>query len=162
MKSVHSVDAHRRLVITVLDRKLRHAIPSSSDLRRMLSRSAQKLFAEAFSRTRVVSQALGRLNGSNGQQSSKALSTSASPLHEAATESHLVMNKLGFEQKTIVQQTLPATSYCRCWLSKSFPKCDGSHKHHNAITGTKIHYNIHLFHHFPCCDFEVLTLKLEI
>lgn len=26
-------------------------------------------------------------------------------------------------------------AYCRCWKSKKFPLCDGSHREHNAETG---------------------------
>ena len=26
-------------------------------------------------------------------------------------------------------------AYCRCWRSKTFPKCDGSHVKHNKETG---------------------------
>eukprot|EP00471_Norrisiella_sphaerica_P004509 CAMPEP_0184486714 /NCGR_PEP_ID=MMETSP0113_2-20130426/8389_1 /TAXON_ID=91329 /ORGANISM="Norrisiella sphaerica, Strain BC52" /LENGTH=103 /DNA_ID=CAMNT_0026868721 /DNA_START=18 /DNA_END=329 /DNA_ORIENTATION=+ len=26
-------------------------------------------------------------------------------------------------------------AYCRCWKSKKFPLCDGSHNKHNATTG---------------------------
>lgn len=26
-------------------------------------------------------------------------------------------------------------AYCRCWKSKTFPKCDGSHVKHNKETG---------------------------
>lgn len=47
-----------------------------------------------------------------------------------------VVNPSGLEQKSIVDQTLPLVSYCRCWLSSTFPKCDGSHKAHNLATGT--------------------------
>lgn len=47
-----------------------------------------------------------------------------------------VMNKFGLEQKSIVEQSEVAVSYCRCWLSSTFPRCDGSHKVHNMATGT--------------------------
>lgn len=47
-----------------------------------------------------------------------------------------VMNKFGLEQKSIVEQSEQVVSYCRCWLSATFPKCDGSHKYHNMATGT--------------------------
>jgi len=30
------------------------------------------------------------------------------------------------------------TSFCRCWLSKTFPLCDGAHKKHNAETGDNV------------------------
>mmetsp|Transcript_69193 Transcript_69193/g.156928 ORF Transcript_69193/g.156928 Transcript_69193/m.156928 type:complete len:100 (-) Transcript_69193:149-448(-) len=28
--------------------------------------------------------------------------------------------------------------YCRCWRSKSFPYCDGSHAAHNKLTGDNV------------------------
>ena len=28
--------------------------------------------------------------------------------------------------------------YCRCWKSKTFPLCDGSHNEHNAKTGDNV------------------------
>nr|ACI66167.1 CDGSH iron sulfur domain-containing protein 1 [Salmo salar] len=28
--------------------------------------------------------------------------------------------------------------YCRCWRSKKFPYCDGSHTKHNEITGDNV------------------------
>jgi len=30
------------------------------------------------------------------------------------------------------------TAYCRCWQSKKFPKCDGSHNEHNKLTGDNL------------------------
>ena len=29
-------------------------------------------------------------------------------------------------------------AYCRCWRSKQFPYCDGSHNEHNAKTGDNV------------------------
>jgi len=29
-------------------------------------------------------------------------------------------------------------SFCRCWRSKKFPYCDGSHNAHNASTGDNV------------------------
>eukprot|EP00112_Aurelia_sp_Birch-Aquarium-sp1_P025081 Seg817.4 transcript_id=Seg817.4/GoldUCD/mRNA.D3Y31 product="CDGSH iron-sulfur domain-containing protein 1" protein_id=Seg817.4/GoldUCD/D3Y31 len=29
-------------------------------------------------------------------------------------------------------------SYCRCWKSKKFPYCDGSHNAHNTLTGDNV------------------------
>ncbi|XP_014244872.1 CDGSH iron-sulfur domain-containing protein 2 homolog [Cimex lectularius] len=31
-----------------------------------------------------------------------------------------------------------STAYCRCWRSKKFPYCDGSHGAHNAETGDNV------------------------
>lgn len=69
----------------------------------------------------------------------RALSTTSDTTSTTAPDSNLVMNRLGLEQKTIVAQEMPVTSYCRCWLSKTFPMCDGSHKAHNALTGMHNH-----------------------
>ncbi|KAM7449101.1 CDGSH iron-sulfur domain-containing protein 2 [Porites harrisoni] len=30
------------------------------------------------------------------------------------------------------------TAYCRCWKSKKFPLCDGSHNQHNKETGDNV------------------------
>ncbi|XP_047329711.1 CDGSH iron-sulfur domain-containing protein NEET-like [Impatiens glandulifera] len=32
----------------------------------------------------------------------------------------------------------PNTAYCRCWRSKTFPLCDGSHVKHNKETGDNV------------------------
>jgi hypothetical protein len=29
-------------------------------------------------------------------------------------------------------------AYCRCWKSKTFPYCDGSHAKHNTVTGDNV------------------------
>ncbi|KAF5926642.1 hypothetical protein HPG69_001271 [Diceros bicornis minor] len=29
-------------------------------------------------------------------------------------------------------------AYCRCWRSKTFPTCDGSHNKHNELTGDNV------------------------
>uniref|UniRef100_A0A914VY31 Iron-binding zinc finger CDGSH type domain-containing protein n=1 Tax=Plectus sambesii TaxID=2011161 RepID=A0A914VY31_9BILA len=29
-------------------------------------------------------------------------------------------------------------SFCRCWKSKTFPACDGSHAEHNKLTGDNV------------------------
>ncbi|XP_054773196.2 CDGSH iron-sulfur domain-containing protein 2B-like isoform X1 [Lytechinus pictus] len=29
-------------------------------------------------------------------------------------------------------------AFCRCWRSKAFPKCDGSHNMHNKLTGDNV------------------------
>lgn len=65
----------------------------------------------------------------------RRLTTASSTDHTAVLENHVVMNKFGLEQKTIVQAEPTTVSFCRCWLSQTFPKCDGSHKHHNMLTG---------------------------
>lgn len=30
------------------------------------------------------------------------------------------------------------TAFCRCWKSKNWPYCDGSHGPHNAATGDNV------------------------
>jgi len=40
-----------------------------------------------------------------------------------------------------VQETLEPGAkvvYCRCWLSETFPKCDGSHMKHNKAVGDNL------------------------
>lgn len=32
----------------------------------------------------------------------------------------------------------PKVCYCRCWKSKKFPYCDGSHREYNAETGDNL------------------------
>ncbi|KAL4423585.1 hypothetical protein ABPG77_004625 [Micractinium sp. CCAP 211/92] len=32
----------------------------------------------------------------------------------------------------------PQAAYCRCWRSKKFPLCDGSHVAHNKDTGDNV------------------------
>lgn len=32
----------------------------------------------------------------------------------------------------------PQVAYCRCWRSKTFPRCDGSHVAHNKATGDNV------------------------
>ncbi|KAL4431162.1 hypothetical protein ABPG75_006418 [Micractinium tetrahymenae] len=32
----------------------------------------------------------------------------------------------------------PQAAYCRCWRSKKFPACDGSHVAHNKDTGDNV------------------------
>eukprot|EP00271_Cylindrocystis_brebissonii_P013418 TRINITY_DN33225_c0_g1_i1.p1 TRINITY_DN33225_c0_g1~~TRINITY_DN33225_c0_g1_i1.p1 ORF type:complete len:108 (+),score=19.06 TRINITY_DN33225_c0_g1_i1:243-566(+) len=32
----------------------------------------------------------------------------------------------------------PVTAYCRCWRSKTFPLCDGTHVKHNKETGDNV------------------------
>mmetsp|Transcript_32408 Transcript_32408/g.58868 ORF Transcript_32408/g.58868 Transcript_32408/m.58868 type:complete len:97 (+) Transcript_32408:75-365(+) len=32
----------------------------------------------------------------------------------------------------------PKVAFCRCWLSKTFPHCDGSHAKHNKDNGDNV------------------------
>ncbi|XP_075512485.1 CDGSH iron-sulfur domain-containing protein NEET-like [Primulina tabacum] len=32
----------------------------------------------------------------------------------------------------------PVTAYCRCWRSKTFPLCDGTHLKHNKASGDNV------------------------
>ncbi|KAL8148186.1 CDGSH iron-sulfur domain-containing protein NEET [Apium graveolens] len=38
----------------------------------------------------------------------------------------------------LTQLSKPITPYCRCWRSKTFPLCDGSHVKHNKATGDNV------------------------
>ncbi len=58
-----------------------------------------------------------------------ALSASVPRKHLNATEEHR-------RQVLDVSQLKPGkNSFCRCWLSKKLPYCDGAHKAYNAATG---------------------------
>jgi len=36
------------------------------------------------------------------------------------------------------QQVLSKQSFCRCWKSKQFPYCDGTHNEHNTASGDNV------------------------
>ena len=38
-------------------------------------------------------------------------------------------------EDTVTASDKGVVAYCRCWRSKTFPKCDGSHVKHNKETG---------------------------
>eukprot|EP00118_Oscarella_pearsei_P025344 m.308021 g.308021 ORF g.308021 m.308021 type:complete len:148 (+) comp43261_c0_seq1:49-492(+) len=40
--------------------------------------------------------------------------------------------------KTDIEDLRETTVFCRCWKSKKFPMCDGSHKKHNETTGDNV------------------------
>lgn len=37
-----------------------------------------------------------------------------------------------------IEELADKTAYCRCWRSKRFPLCDGSHSKHNDDTGDNV------------------------
>ncbi len=39
------------------------------------------------------------------------------------------------ERDQVQQQPNGIKAYCRCWQSKNFPYCDGSHRQYNAEHG---------------------------
>ncbi|CAI9092111.1 OLC1v1027276C5 [Oldenlandia corymbosa var. corymbosa] len=38
----------------------------------------------------------------------------------------------------VTELAKPLTAYCRCWRSKTFPLCDGTHVKHNKATGDNV------------------------
>ncbi|XP_057988675.1 CDGSH iron-sulfur domain-containing protein NEET-like isoform X1 [Hevea brasiliensis] len=38
----------------------------------------------------------------------------------------------------VAELSKPLTAYCRCWMSGTFPLCDGSHVKHNKATGDNV------------------------
>ncbi|EGD81786.1 hypothetical protein PTSG_02499 [Salpingoeca rosetta] len=47
------------------------------------------------------------------------------------------LNTAGHEAKE-VRKLQKKTAFCRCWQSKKFPLCDGSHHEHNKRTGDNL------------------------
>uniref|UniRef100_H3A632 CDGSH iron-sulfur domain-containing protein 2 n=1 Tax=Latimeria chalumnae TaxID=7897 RepID=H3A632_LATCH len=47
-------------------------------------------------------------------------------------ENPKVVNEINIEDLHLTK------AYCRCWRSKTFPVCDGSHNKHNELTGDNI------------------------
>ncbi|KAL1459452.1 hypothetical protein WDU94_011434 [Cyamophila willieti] len=37
-----------------------------------------------------------------------------------------------------IEEIADTLALCRCWRSKTFPKCDGSHAQHNQCTGDNV------------------------
>ncbi|CAN2388935.1 Iron-containing outer mitochondrial membrane protein N-terminus [Pristimantis euphronides] len=48
-------------------------------------------------------------------------------------ENPKVVNEINIEDLHIAK-----AAYCRCWRSKTFPVCDGSHNKHNELTGDNV------------------------
>ncbi|XP_055499887.1 CDGSH iron-sulfur domain-containing protein 2 [Leucoraja erinacea] len=48
-------------------------------------------------------------------------------------ENPKVVNEINIEDLQFTK-----AAYCRCWRSKTFPVCDGSHKKHNDLTGDNV------------------------
>lgn len=42
------------------------------------------------------------------------------------------------EELLTVDDARPRIAFCRCWKSKRFPYCDGSHRQHNNETGDNL------------------------
>ncbi|KAF3433093.1 hypothetical protein FNV43_RR24195 [Rhamnella rubrinervis] len=38
----------------------------------------------------------------------------------------------------VTELSKPVTAYCRCWRSRAFPLCDGTHVKHNKATGDNV------------------------
>ncbi|XP_006272787.2 CDGSH iron-sulfur domain-containing protein 2 [Alligator mississippiensis] len=48
-------------------------------------------------------------------------------------ENPKVVNEIHIEDLCLTK-----AAYCRCWRSKTFPACDGSHNKHNELTGDNV------------------------
>ncbi|OCT97183.1 hypothetical protein XELAEV_18009411mg [Xenopus laevis] len=48
-------------------------------------------------------------------------------------ENPKVVNEINIEDLHLAK-----AAYCRCWRSKTFPVCDGSHNKHNELTGDNV------------------------
>ncbi|XP_007890065.1 CDGSH iron-sulfur domain-containing protein 2 [Callorhinchus milii] len=48
-------------------------------------------------------------------------------------ENPKVVNEINIEDLHLTK-----AAYCRCWRSKTFPVCDGSHNKHNELTGDNV------------------------
>lgn len=48
-------------------------------------------------------------------------------------ENPKVVNEINIEDLNLTK-----AAYCRCWRSKTFPACDGSHNKHNELTGDNV------------------------
>lgn len=48
-------------------------------------------------------------------------------------ENPKVVNEINIEDLCLTK-----AAYCRCWRSKTFPACDGSHNKHNELTGDNV------------------------
>lgn len=106
----------------------------------MLSSSIASLSRYALTTKSGSSRAVKTKKASVIQQKkslAQRYSTAAPNAKGPIGEIDAIMNKFELQQKTIVEQAEVQVSYCRCWLSATFPRCDGSHKAHNMATGTR-------------------------
>mmetsp|Transcript_92768 Transcript_92768/g.215590 ORF Transcript_92768/g.215590 Transcript_92768/m.215590 type:complete len:155 (-) Transcript_92768:103-567(-) len=66
----------------------------------------------------------------------------AASVARAAEDDGKINKKVDLESAKVVNmETLEAGSkkvYCRCWLSGTFPLCDGAHAKHNKETGDNV------------------------
>lgn len=70
--------------------------------------------------------------------------SSSIPPEEKQQKDSLINLKIQKENPKVVNEIniedlcLAKAAYCRCWRSKTFPACDGSHNKHNELTGDNV------------------------